>query len=146
MGSIFWSEISTTCGCAAATESLSEGLPADGLIWDNFDYTKDPNTFFVANYGFENIAPANGDSSKTVKNQEGGEFSPRLSKLENKINVLGELAIGIYASVVTSSFWLFLYIIGLKGYAIAAALVLSPFAFMIIFWKLKQAWNKDNPP
>ena len=32
-------------------------MPDDGLIWDNFDYTKDLNTFFIVNYGFENIAP-----------------------------------------------------------------------------------------
>ena len=125
-----------------------EGLPDDGLIWDNFDYTKDPNTFFIANYGFENIAPVNGDRSNTIKNQRGDEFSPRLSKLEDKIYVLGEFAIGIFASVVTSSFWLFSYIASLKGYFMAAALVLvlSPFAFVIIFRKLKQAWKKDNPP
>ena len=123
-----------------------EGLPDDGLIWDNFDYTKDPNTFFIANYGFENIAPVNGDRSNTMENQEGGKIWPKLNRLEDKINVLAEIAIGIYASVFTSSFWLFLYIVGLRGYAIAAALVLSPVAFMVIFWKLKQAWNKDNPP
>jgi hypothetical protein len=123
-----------------------EGLPDDGLIWDNFDYTKDPNAFFIANYGFENIALVNGDRSNTMENQEGGEIRPKLNRLEDKINVLAEIAIGIYASVFTSSFWLFLYIVGLRGYAIAAALVLSPVAFMIIFWKLKQAWNKDNPP
>ena len=84
----------------------------------------DPNTFLIANYGFENIAPVNGDRSNTIKNQRGDEFSPRLSKLEDKINVLGEFAIGIFASVVTSSFWLFSYIASLKGYAMAAALVL----------------------
>ena len=68
------------------------------------------------------------------------------AKLAHKIDLLHEIAIATYATVITSSFWLFLYIVGLKGYAIAAALVLSPFAYMIIFRKLKQAWNKDNPP
>ena len=38
-----------------------EALPDDGIIWDNFNYTKDPNNFFIANYGFENIAPVNSD-------------------------------------------------------------------------------------
>jgi len=33
-----------------------EGLPDDGLIWDNLDYTQDPNTFFIVNYVFQNVA------------------------------------------------------------------------------------------
>jgi hypothetical protein len=257
-----------------------EGLPDDSLIWDNFDYTKDPNTFFIANYGFENIAPPHqqpvrlpektherrpateisvGVSSVYIdysmpsgylsrltcdgfisprgskqdhlkgskcyvefteypKDRDGphpkeslsgtffwdkgtrsfsvdlhyrdldlsGPLAPLISfgtsdwvqiemtlladiaeiklgddqhgeisywsvgvsqtkkaKLEYKINVLGEIAIGIYATVLTSSFWLFLYIIGLRDFAITAAIFLVPFASFFIYRKLRQILNKE---
>ena len=259
-----------------------EGLPDDGLIWDNFDYTKDPNSFFIVSYGFENIAlprqqpvrlPEKNDQRRPTTGisvavssvyidysmpsgylsrltcegfisprgskqdhlkgsecsiefteyrkdlefteyredkvgpypkeslsgtfgwdkrsrsfsvelryrdldligplgplisfgtsdwvhirmtlvgdiAEQGEIShwsvlgsqTKRAKLEYKINVLGEVAIEIYATVFTSSVWLFLYIIGLKGYAIVAAIVLAPFASMIIYSKLKQILNND---
>jgi len=66
--------------------------------------------------------------------------------LQRKINVLGEIAIGIYASVFTSSVLLFLAIVGLRGFALAAAVALSPFATAVIYATLRKALNKDITP
>ena len=68
------------------------------------------------------------------------------AKLVHKMEVLREIASATFATVFSSSFGLFLYIVGLRGYAIAAALVLSPFAYVIINRKLNRIWNKDNSP
>jgi hypothetical protein len=72
-----------------------------------------------------------------------GVSQTKKAKLEHKINVLGEIAIGIYATVLTSSFWLFLYIIGLRDFAITAAIFLVPFASFFIYRKLRQILNKE---
>lgn len=50
------------------------------------------------------------------------------AKLEHKINMLGETAIATYASLVTSTTLLFMAIVGLRSFALAATLVLGPFA------------------
>ena len=87
-----------------------------------------------------------GDQHGEISHWGVSVFQKKGAKLEYKINVLGEIAIGISATVFTSFVWLFLYIIGLKGYAIGAAIVLSFFVSMFIHWKLKRIWNKENPP
>jgi hypothetical protein len=124
-----------------------EGLPNDGeLIWDDLDIEDASSQFPIVSYVFESVF--GGDNSNTMDNRECGKlwnaYSPRLDKLEYKINVIGEVAIAIYATVFTSSIWLFIYVVGLKGFA-TTAIFLSPLAFIIIFATLRQILNKDRP-
>jgi hypothetical protein len=72
-----------------------------------------------------------GDQHGEISYWSVGVSQTKKAKLEYKINVLGEIAIGTYATVFTSTFWLFLYIIGLRDFAITAAIFPRPPRFLL---------------
>lgn len=122
-----------------------EGLRNDDRIWD-LDVAQYAMLLIVS-YAFENVTIDGGSTNATDHGRDKlwDALWQRLDKLKHKINFIGDVAIALFASVITSSILLF----GLaeKSFGqigMTMAVVVSPLAWIIIFATLRSILNKHG--